>query len=210
MPERALPIYNMKAVLGQADCLVFAAGTDLRHWLVQGGLSVNYSDNYYHLSQRHADVPRLTQQHYEAMALFNEIASSDALRMDHMLQPGDVQLLNNHTQLHTRAKFEDFPVSFCLCWTHQLFWGACFRYAVWALCCITALLLPAIFFLVLPEQIVVQTECLREHAAIISFSMLKSLRVFAGLQWAQASVAVVDSAPCGATVARCIPGDLWW
>ncbi len=31
MPERALPIYNMKAVLGQADCLVFAAGTDLRH-----------------------------------------------------------------------------------------------------------------------------------------------------------------------------------
>lgn len=77
----------------------------------QGGLSVNYSDNYYHLSQRHADVPRLTQQHYEAMALFNEIASSDALRMDSMLQPGDIQLLNNHTQLHTRAEFEDFPVS---------------------------------------------------------------------------------------------------
>lgn len=75
----------------------------------KGGLSINYSDNYYHLSQRHADVPRLTQQHYEAMALFNEIASSDALRMDYMLQPGDVQLLNNHTQLHTRAKFEDFP-----------------------------------------------------------------------------------------------------
>ena len=78
---------------------------------MQGGLSVNYSDNYYHLSQRHPDVPRLTQQHYEAMALFNEIASSDALRMDSMLQPGDVQLLNNHTQLHTRAEFEDFPVS---------------------------------------------------------------------------------------------------
>lgn len=77
----------------------------------QGGLSVNYSDNYYHLSQRHPDVPRLTQQHHEAMALFNEIASSDALRMDAMLQPGDIQLLNNHTQLHTRAEFEDFPVS---------------------------------------------------------------------------------------------------
>ena len=77
----------------------------------QGGLSVNYSDNYYHLSQRHPDVPRLTQQHYEAMALFNEIASSDALRMDAMLQPGDIQLLNNHTQLHTRAEFEDYPVS---------------------------------------------------------------------------------------------------
>lgn len=79
----------------------------------QGGLSVNYSDNYYHLSQRHPDVPRLTQQHHEAMALFNEIASSDALRMDSMLQPGDIQLLNNHTQLHTRAEFEDFTVSIC-------------------------------------------------------------------------------------------------
>ena len=45
------------------------------------------------------------------MALFNEIASSDALRMDSTLQPGDIQLLNNHTQLHTRAEFEDFPVS---------------------------------------------------------------------------------------------------
>ena len=79
----------------------------------QGGLSVNYSDNYYHLSQRHSDVPRLTQQHHEAMALFNEIACSDALRMDSMLQPGDIQLLNNHTQLHTRAEFQDFPVSRC-------------------------------------------------------------------------------------------------
>lgn len=79
---------------------------------MQGGLSINYSDNYYLLSQRHAEVPRLTQQHHEAMALFNEIASSDALRMDAMLQPGDVQLLNNHTQLHTREKFEDFPVSY--------------------------------------------------------------------------------------------------
>ncbi len=83
--------------------------------MLQGGLSVNYSDNYYHLSQRHPDVPRLTQQHYEAIALFNEIASSDALRMDSMLQPGDVQLLNNHTQLHTRAEFQDFPVSHTSC-----------------------------------------------------------------------------------------------
>lgn len=80
--------------------------------MLQGGLSINYSDNYYLLSQRHADVPRLTQQHHEAMALFNEIASSDELRLDAMLQPGDIQLLNNHTQLHTRSKFEDFPVSF--------------------------------------------------------------------------------------------------
>ena len=92
--------------------LICVQQTDTLYVLwMQGGLSINYSDNYYHLSQRHADVPRLTQQHHEAMALFNEIASSNALRMDSMLQPGDIQLLNNHTQLHTRAEFEDFPVS---------------------------------------------------------------------------------------------------
>jgi hypothetical protein len=33
----------------------------------KGYLSVNYSDNYYLLSQRHAEVPRLTPAHYEAM-----------------------------------------------------------------------------------------------------------------------------------------------
>lgn len=73
-----------------------------------GYLSINYSDNYYLLSQRHAEVPRLTKAHYEAMELFNQLAASDELRLDHLLQPGEIQLLSNHTQLHTRAAFEDW------------------------------------------------------------------------------------------------------
>ncbi len=52
--------------------------------------------------------PPPIQAHYEAMELFNSLAKSDELRMDHMLQPGEIQLLSNHTQLHTRAEFEDF------------------------------------------------------------------------------------------------------
>jgi hypothetical protein len=32
-----------------------------------GYLSINYSDNYFLLSQRHAEVPRLTQHQYDAM-----------------------------------------------------------------------------------------------------------------------------------------------
>jgi hypothetical protein len=32
-----------------------------------GHLSINYSDNYFLLSQRHAEVPRLTPAQYEAM-----------------------------------------------------------------------------------------------------------------------------------------------
>lgn len=83
------------------------------HAAVQGYLSVNYSDNYYLLSQRFPEVPSLTQQHYEAMALFNELAASPQLRLEMILQPGDIQLLNNHTCLHYRSAFEDFQVRGC-------------------------------------------------------------------------------------------------
>lgn len=65
--------------------------------LVQKGyLSVNYSENYFHLSQRHPEVPKFTPAHYEAMEMFTALASSDELRLDGVLQPGDIQLLSNH------------------------------------------------------------------------------------------------------------------
>ncbi|GFR42078.1 hypothetical protein Agub_g2873, partial [Astrephomene gubernaculifera] len=72
----------------------------------RGYLSVNYSDNYYHLSQRHPEVPRLTPQHHEALALFNELAASPQLSLRTVLQPGDVQLVSNHTCLHYRGAFK--------------------------------------------------------------------------------------------------------
>lgn len=76
----------------------------------QGFLSVNYSDNYYRLSQRFPEVPRLGAQHEEAMALFNALACSPELALKCVLQPGDIQLLNNHTCLHYRSGFTDHPV----------------------------------------------------------------------------------------------------
>ena len=57
---------------------------------------MNFSDNYFRLSQRHPEVPRLTPAHYEAMELFTSLANSDELRLDGVLQPGDVQILSNH------------------------------------------------------------------------------------------------------------------
>jgi alpha-ketoglutarate-dependent taurine dioxygenase len=80
----------------------------------QGYLSVNYSDNYYRLSQRFPAVPRLTPAHHEAMALFSALAASPDLALRMMLQPGDIQLLNNHTCLHYRSAFTDHPVRFVL------------------------------------------------------------------------------------------------
>ena len=74
----------------------------------QGYLSINFSDNYYFLSQRHPEVPRLTELQLQAIKLFNELAASPEIRIDYILQPGDVQLLSNHTCLHFRTGFEDF------------------------------------------------------------------------------------------------------
>ncbi|GIL88821.1 hypothetical protein Vretimale_16958 [Volvox reticuliferus] len=75
----------------------------------KGYLSVNYSDNYYLLSQRHSEVPKLTAEHHEAMRMFNELASGPELSLRMVLQPGDVQLLSNHTCLHYRGAFRDSP-----------------------------------------------------------------------------------------------------
>ena len=41
--------------------------------------------------------------------LYNEIAASPKLYLDMDLQPGDIQLLSNHTILHARTDYEDFP-----------------------------------------------------------------------------------------------------
>ncbi|KAK9862136.1 hypothetical protein WJX84_008907 [Apatococcus fuscideae] len=73
----------------------------------QGYLSVNYSATYYELAQRHPEVPRLTEKQKEALSYFNALARSDDLRMDWTLQPGDIQLLYNHTMLHNRTAFTD-------------------------------------------------------------------------------------------------------
>lgn len=73
----------------------------------KGHLSVNYSPNYYFDSQRHEGVPRLTPAHLEAIREMDALASSDELRMDYVLQPGEIQLLSNHTCLHSRSKFVD-------------------------------------------------------------------------------------------------------
>lgn len=39
--------------------------------------------------------------------VFEDLAQSDALRMDHVLAPGEIQLLSNHTVLHARGAFEN-------------------------------------------------------------------------------------------------------
>ncbi len=72
-------------------------------------LSVGYTRRNINSSQRHADAPRLTPQDIEALELFDDLANDPELRLDMELQPGDMQFLHNHTVLHDRTAFEDWP-----------------------------------------------------------------------------------------------------
>ena len=105
-----------KAVFKCSSLVLFHRGLPLESEVcmtVQGFLSSPYTATYYTLAQRHPEVPLLTQKQHEALRLYNALALSDRLRLDLMLQPGDIQLLSNHTQLHTRSAFVDYPVKGC-------------------------------------------------------------------------------------------------
>ena len=58
-------------------------------------------------AQRHADVPRLTPQQEEAMALIESIANDPAFHVAMDFRAGDIQLLNNARILHAREAYQD-------------------------------------------------------------------------------------------------------
>tara|TARA_B100000925_G_C21664610_1_gene327114 strand:+ start:131 stop:472 length:342 start_codon:yes stop_codon:yes gene_type:complete len=51
---------------------------------------------------------KLTELQQEAIDLFEEIALSDKFLLRMLFEPGDIQLLNNHTTVHSRGQFVDF------------------------------------------------------------------------------------------------------
>jgi hypothetical protein len=75
----------------------------------EGKLSVGYTRRNIDSSQRHPDAPRLTEADVAALDLFDELANDADLRLDMVLQAGDMQFLHNHTILHDRTAFEDWP-----------------------------------------------------------------------------------------------------
>jgi hypothetical protein len=74
-----------------------------------GYLSVLYSRPYINSSQRFSDAPKLAEQDIEALDYFDDLANDAELRLDMQLQPGDMQFVHNHTILHDRTAFEDWP-----------------------------------------------------------------------------------------------------
>jgi hypothetical protein len=75
----------------------------------QGYLSAVYQRQYIDSAQRFPEAPRLTPAHVEALDLFDSLANDPALHMFMEFKPGDVQLVHNHTLLHDRTGFVDWP-----------------------------------------------------------------------------------------------------
>ena len=73
----------------------------------EGRFSCRYVRTHIISAQRFDDVPRLTPQQQEAMALLDSLAGSPDFHCSMMFEPGDIQFLNNHVTLHSRTAFED-------------------------------------------------------------------------------------------------------
>jgi len=74
-----------------------------------GLLSTIYQRQYIESARRLPDVPPLTARQIEAMDMFDALANDPALNMHMELRPGDVQFVHNHTILHDRTAFKDWP-----------------------------------------------------------------------------------------------------
>jgi hypothetical protein len=73
-----------------------------------GYLSVLYSRLHIGSAQRFPEARRLTPEDIEALDLLGALAADPKLRLDMDFQPGDIQLLHNHTILHARSAYEDW------------------------------------------------------------------------------------------------------
>ena len=75
----------------------------------EGFLTALYQRQYVDSAQRFEHAPRLTPQQIEALDLFDSLANDPALHLTMRLAPGDMQFVHNHTMLHDRTGFEDWP-----------------------------------------------------------------------------------------------------
>jgi len=74
-----------------------------------GLVSAIYQRQYIESARRFEGVAPLSPLQVEALDLLDELANDPQLNLMMELQPGDIQLVHNHTILHDRTAFEDYP-----------------------------------------------------------------------------------------------------
>ena len=75
----------------------------------KGRLTGLYQRQYVDSAQRFPDAFRLTDAHVEALDMFDALANDPALHLKMRLAPGDMQFVYNHSLLHDRTGFRDWP-----------------------------------------------------------------------------------------------------
>lgn len=73
-----------------------------------GLLSAIYQRKYIDSARRFVKTP-LSSQQVEALDLFDALSDDPSLNLAMEFLPGDMQFLHNHTLLHDRTAFEDWP-----------------------------------------------------------------------------------------------------
>ena len=74
-----------------------------------GLVSAIYQRQYIESARRFDGVAPLTAIQTEAFDLLDELANDPKLKLMMALEPGDIQLVHNHTLFHDRTAFEDHP-----------------------------------------------------------------------------------------------------
>jgi hypothetical protein len=74
-----------------------------------GLLSTIYHRSYIESARRFPEVQPLEPRQIEALDLFESLANDPALHFQMEFRTGDIQLVHNHTMLHDRTAFEDWP-----------------------------------------------------------------------------------------------------
>lgn len=73
-----------------------------------GELRTFWQSDYYREAQALSFVPKFTIDEQELIDTYDEIAGDESFYLDMDLEPGDIQLISNHTILHARTGFEDW------------------------------------------------------------------------------------------------------
>ena len=72
-----------------------------------GKLSARYLRQYIEMAQDGAGAP-LSNVEIEALDLIDATLNDEDIRIDMILEPGDIQFANNYTVFHSRTNFEDY------------------------------------------------------------------------------------------------------
>jgi hypothetical protein len=75
----------------------------------EGFLSAHYARRYINSARRFDEVPPLTAGQTEALDLLDELANDPTINLQMQFEPGDMQWVHNHTMMHDRTAFEDWP-----------------------------------------------------------------------------------------------------